>query len=214
MKDNTFATILSLLPFNLVETKPGLNPNEYYINKSENDKIGITIIPNTVHYLVNPDPLSDAKEVRHIKVPVPAIELAQSIINDYISSLLAVSPPDAVPGLIAVRGDYNDVKEASVTFIKEIMFMRNAQNNWFKNLVDIADDTWSKSKSPVGISDLQRHACRSLDYKREWLNPVPSEQLTKCPICKGTVNEGALKCVACGFIINKVEYDKVMAGAA
>lgn len=208
--DNTYATVVSLLPFNLVESKPGLNPNEFIINKAENGRIGLTIIPNNVFYLINPDPLAEAKDVRNIKVPVPAIEVAQSIINDYVNALLAVSPPDAVPGLIALSGDYTDRKEVATKFMKELMVARNTQNNWFKNLIDMADDIWSKTHSPVSISDLQRDACRMLDLKRDWLSPLPSEFIEKCPVCKNSVNPGALKCVTCQHILNKVEYDKLM----
>jgi len=208
--DSTYATLISLLPFDLVEAKPGLNPNEYIIKKSEDNKIGLTIIPNNIFYLINPDPLADAKDTRNIKVPVPAIEVAQSIINDYVNALLGVNPPEAVPGLVAVSGDYTDKKEVGIKFMKEIMFARTNQNNWFRNLVDMADDSWSKTHSPISISDLQRFACRSLELKRDWLNPLPSEQVEKCPVCKNPINLGALKCVACNHILNKVEYDKLM----
>jgi hypothetical protein len=211
--DNTYATIISLLPYSLTELKSGLNPNEYIINKAEGDKFGLTIIPNNVHYLINPDLLSDAKEVRQIKVPVPAIEVAQSIISDYISALLAVDPPEAAPGLIAVRGDYTDRKEVNKTFFAELMQARSCQNRWFQNLVDIADDTWSKTRSPLGISSLERFAGKSLELKRDWINPTADELLTKCPVCQSSVNPGALKCIACNHILNKKAYDEVMAGA-
>lgn len=213
MIDHTYATIISILPFDVTETKPGLTPNEYIVKGTEGDKIGLTIIPNNVFYTINPDPLSDAKEVRHIPVPVPAIEVAQAIINDYVSALLAVEPPIALPGWVAIRGNYSDRKVVTTEFMKEIMGAREAQNKWFRNLIDIADDSWSKTRSPLGISDLQRFACRGLDYKRDWLNPLPSEVINKCPVCKSGINDGALKCIACGHILNKKMYDEVMAGA-
>ncbi len=119
-----------------------------------------------------------------------------------------------MPGLIAIRGDYTDRKEVATKFITEIMSARTAQNNWFMNLVAIADDIWSKSHSPVAISDLQRSAARMLDYQRDWLNPLPSEQIEKCPVCKSAINVGALKCIACGHILDKKAYDKVLAGVS
>lgn len=205
------ATIVSLLPYDLIESKPGLNPNEFTVHKAEPGKFSLTVIPDNVYYLINPDPLSDAKDVRHIKVPVPAMELAQSIINDYVNALLAVSQPDAVPGIFVVSGSYSDKKEVGIKFMKEIMVYRQAQNSWFTNLVNIAEDTWSKTHSPVGISDLQRSACRMLELKRDWLNPLPSEQIEKCPICISPINPGALKCLACGHILDKKAYEAVMA---
>jgi hypothetical protein len=202
--------MISLLPFDLVESKPGLNPNEYTIHKADGDKFGLTIIPNNVHYLVNPDPLADAKDVRNIKVPVPAIELGRSIINDYVSSLLGAAPPDSVPGLLTVPGDYTERKEVSTKYMKELMVLRASQNSWFRNLVEMADDTWSKTRSPIGISDLQRSACRMLDYKRDWLNPLPSEQIEKCPYCQSAINAGAVKCITCHEILDKKRYNELV----
>lgn len=208
--DTTFATICSLLPYDLVESKPGLNPNEFTIKKAPKGGFSLTIIPNDVHYLINPDLLSDAKEVRQIKVPVPSIELAQSIIMDYSTSVLGVAPPDAAPGLFALKGDWTDKKDFQTKHGALIGFHTKTQNQWFKNIVDIADDIWSKNRSPLGISDLQRHACDILGLKRDWANIIPYEELEKCPVCKGIINPGALKCVHCGHIINKTELDKLL----
>lgn len=205
------ATIISLLPFDLVENKPGLTPNEYIVNGMKDDKPGITVFKENTFYMVNPDPLSDAKEVRFIKVPVPAFELAKSIISDYVVALLGAAPPDSVPGLIPIEGEYT-IKEAGIKFLKEIMMARKCQNRWFSNLIDIADDTWSKSKSPVGISDLQRVAVKALGYNREWLNPIPlnPDQIVKCPFCQNVINPGAIKCLSCGEILDKKKYNELV----
>ena len=54
-------------------------------------------------------------------------------------------------------------KEVNTKFMSEIMHARTAQNKWFQNLVDIADDAWSKTHSPAGISGIERDA---LNYPR------------------------------------------------
>lgn len=210
--DNSYSTIVSLLPFELTENKPGVNPTEFVIRSRHKDYgFGLTTIPNDAFYLVNPDPLADAKDVRNIKVLIPSIELSQSIIADYINALLGVELPDIVPGLFAIKGNHSDHRFVKTNFSKEITFYTNAQNKWFIRLVEMADDVWSKSKSPVTISDIQREACKLLGYERDWINPLPSELQEKCPICKSAINPGALKCIACGFILNKLEYDKLVA---
>jgi len=210
--DSTYATICSMLPYSLQELKPGLNPKAYFIEKAEEGSFSLTIIPNDISYNINPDPLADAKQTRFIRVPVPAIECARSIIGDYVSALLAIEPPDKLPGLFAVVGDWTDKKEFGTKHLKMVMDYRNRQNGWFKNLVDIADDTWSRTHSPVGISDIQKDACRLLGYRRDWLNPLPFEEQNKCPVCMNAINLGALKCVACGHVIDKLAYERVLAG--
>jgi len=208
--DTTFTTIVSLLPYKLTEYKPGLNPAEYIINPQVNGTPGLTIIPNNAFYLVNTDPLADAKEVRSIKVPVPSRELADSIINDYTSGLLAVEAPDAFPGLFALKGDYDEPKLVMVKFAKEMAFFRDTQIHWFERLIAIADDTWSKSHSPIAISSLERDACRMLGYKRDWLNPIPLEVQEKCPFCQNPINSGAIKCVTCGEVLDKKKYAELV----
>jgi hypothetical protein len=116
--------------------------------------------------------------------------------------------------MMVVPGEYTDVKVVNEKFRGQLSVIRAQQNAWFKNLVDIADDTWSKIRSPLGIFDLQRTAARSLNLNREWLVELPPDtppiapQL--CPVCKSQVNPGALKCMHCGHVINKVEYDKLV----
>jgi hypothetical protein len=201
-----------MLPYSLDETKVGLYPATFHIEKAEPSSFTLNLIPNNVYYLVDPDPLADAKQRHYIKVPVAAIECARSVVNDYISSLISVNIPDRVPGLFAVSGDWTDKKEFALKHVKEINHYRTAQIGWFENLVKDADDMWSKTHSPVTISDMQKNAAKQLGYERDWINPVPSELQEKCPICRNPLNPGALKCVACGFITNQAAFDKVMAG--
>ena len=207
--DNTFATVVSLLPYSLTEYKPGLNPVEYHIREADED-FSLNIITNKAFYNVNPDPLADEKSVRYIQVPVPAIELAQAIIQDYVNSLLAIDPPDAVPGLFAARGNYSDKKDVRVRFAIELKEFRSAQLRWFKNLVDIADDTCSKMRSPIAISDLQRKAATALELKRDWLFMPVDEQINKCPFCQNIVNVGAIRCQHCHEILDQKRYNELV----
>jgi hypothetical protein len=209
--DNTFATVISMLPYPLIETKTGLYPNSFPIAKAEPNNFTLNIIPNNIYYLINPDPLADAKQTHYIKVPVPAIDCARSIVNDYVSSLIAVDMPERVPGLFAVVGDWSDKKEFQIKHAADLLFYRKAQIGWFENLVRDADDAWSKTHSPVMISDLQKAAAKQLGFARDWINPTPSEMLQKCPICQNPINPGALKCIACQTVLNKAEYERVLA---
>jgi hypothetical protein len=209
--DNTFATVCSMLPYALLEVKTGLYPNSFPIAKAEPNQFTLNIIPNNIYYLVNPDPLAEAKQTHYIKVPVPAIDCARSVVNDYVTSLIAVDLPDRVPGLFAVEGDWKDKKEFQLKHADKLIQYRKYQLNWFENLVRDADDMWAKTHSPVMISDLQRSAAKQLGFQRDWINPTPSELLEKCPICKNPINPGALKCISCQTVLNKVEYDRVLA---
>jgi hypothetical protein len=206
MPDNTFATVCSMLPYSLDETKSGLYPNTFHLEKAEPNSFTLNIIPNNIYYLVDPDPLADAKSRHFIKVPVPAIDCACSVVNDYVSSLIAVDIPERVPGLFAVVGDWIDKKEFALKYPKELNRYRTAQIGWFENLVRDADDMWSKTHSPVTISDLQKNAAKHLNFERDWINPTPSELLEKCPFCRNPIGVGAIKCITCHEILDRKKY--------
>src|SRR6266516_6856397 len=106
--NSSYATIVSIYPRKLVEVKPGLFPSEYVIPAGNVDKPGLLMINDDIHYLMNPDPLLDGKDVRQIKIPVRAMETAQSIIMDYITALIAFESNHRQPGLFAVKGGYDD----------------------------------------------------------------------------------------------------------
>jgi hypothetical protein len=206
------ATIASYLPYELGEYKPGLTPGYYVIRPGDGKlKFSTTVIPEGAYHQINPDPLAEMKDVHWVKIPVLALELAQSIIMDYSTALLAAQPPDAMPGLLAVPGEY-DEKTMATKFPHQLKATREMQTQWFRNLVEIADDTWAKTKSPLGIADLQRHAAESLEIKREWLLGPPPEEIEKCPVCMNPVLPGALKCAmpGCGYVLRPVEYAKLM----
>lgn len=202
--DLSFATIISIYPRDIKEAKPGLFPSEYIIPAGSIEKPGLCIVSNDVHHLVDPNPLDESKEAKYIKVNVKAIEAAQSIINDWIVSLIEVEH-DAMPGLFAVRGDYYENKVIVEKFSREIKVHAEAQYAWFANLVRSGDDIWAKSRSTQGISDIQRLAAQTLNLKREWL--VNLTEPNKCPFCASNINVGAIKCITCGEVLNKVAYD-------
>lgn len=197
------ATIVSLLPHDLLEVKPELHPADYFIPKGTIKKPGLLIVSDDVHYLVNPDILSEDKNIQFIKVNVKAIECAQSVINDYVVALIGVEP-NATPGLFAVKGDFTDPNVVLERFTKEVVQYQQAQGRWFANLIAIADDTYSKTKSPQGISDLQRNAAKWLGLERDWL--YEAKQPTKCPYCANGILPDAIVCSTCNHVLDKTKY--------
>lgn len=205
--DLSHATVISIFPKEIKEPKPGLFPAEFIIPLGTVEKPGYLIIDDNTFYQVDPDPLSEAKEKAYIKVPVKALEVAQSIINDYVNSLIEVELGEAVPGIFAVKGDYRDSEYIKAKFKHEIAEYSRAQRRWFTNLAKSADEIWAKTRSTAGISDLQRIAAEAIGWGKEWL--ISLDEPSKCPYCKNNIIEGALKCTTCGEILNVEQYNKL-----
>jgi hypothetical protein len=203
--DTSLATIVSIFPRRLVEVKPGLNPAEYVIPAGSVDNPSMLIIEDNVYYLMDSDPLSDSKIQSKIKVPVRPIELAQSIIMDYVSALISVES-NKMPGLFAVKGGYDDPKLVKARFHQNIQTMNEVQISWFQALVLMADEIWAKTRAPHGISDLQREACRQLHIEREWLISAKPSDMVKCKFCTMLVNSDAVICPSCRHVINPEKY--------
>lgn len=210
--DTSCATIISIFPHQLPpERKPGLNPSEFAIPRGSYDNPQGLIITDNVFYNVDPDILSDAKDRQLIRVPVKPMELAQSIIQDYVNGLVFVDS-EGMPGLFPVKGDFIKSEEIKERFIEQIKEMDHVQRVWFHRLVDDANDIYSKSKNGNAISDLQRTAAKYLDIEADWLRK--EIQPSRCPYCKSPINEGAIVCTTCNQILNELEYDKIKGRAA
>src|SRR6266496_1776829 len=195
-EDGSLATIISIFPRKLVEHKPGIQPSEYVIPAGNPERPGLLIINDNVFYLMNPDPLSDGKDVPSIRVPVRAMEMAQSIIMDYVNALISVETGKR-PGLFCVKGGYDDPILIKTRFSRELKLYNDYQMEWFKSLVLMGDEIWKGSRSLAGISDLQREACRSLRLDREWLVTTQNAELIKCRFCTSLVSNDAIVCPAC-----------------
>jgi len=204
-EDGSLATIISIFPRKLVEHKPGIQPSEYVIPAGNPERPGLLIINDNVFYLMNPDPLSDGKDVPSIRVPVRAMEMAQSIIMDYVNALISVETGKC-PGIFCVKGGFEDSDLVKVRFHKEIEIYYNFQLEWFKSLVLMGDEIWKGSRSLAGISDLQREACRSLRLDREWLVTTQNAELIKCRFCTSLVSNDAIVCPACHHVLNQEKY--------
>jgi len=207
-EDHSLATIVSIYPRKLVEYKPGLFPSEFIIPYGTFDIPGLSIIGDNVHYLVNPDPLSDTRDVAQIKVPVRAFDCAQSVIMDWVNALINVEPGQQ-PGIFPVKGGFDEPSLIKIRFMKEMEQYRMYQTKWFESLVLSADEQYAHTRSPAGISDMQREACKALGLKREWLIEARIEVGMKCPFCANPINPGAIFCSFCSHVLDKKKYEEL-----
>ena len=125
-------------------------------------------------------------------VPEPSDRVCASICRDFAIGIMGYEPGRAEPGLTWVQGEYGpSVVEKMMA--PQMATLRERQNEWFKNLVVIADDDWSKLHMRRAISGLQRVACRCLGLEREWNIDIEIEKqvdidMTPCKFCRAPVH--------------------------
>lgn len=190
------STIISLVPFPINEFKPQMDPEYIKIPAAEpNSFVVFHVASSGFPYYVG--------EGKNIRIPEPSESFAESIVNDYKISQVGLSE-GAAPGLFYVEGKYSkeDVKK-NETILAKILAAKQMQIKWFENLVRLADDDWAKTRQHALISDLQRHAARTLNVERDWMF-APSMDGTnlRCPACTAVVPNQAVVCPNCRCVLD------------
>lgn len=189
------ATIASFVPWDIIETKPGMIPGEFKIPASDGKTPSILVIDDaTTNIYMGADQGT-------FPVPVPVDKLAESIINDSVKAVMEVDS-DAKPGMFWVEGE-KTVKEILEKYADQCTAAKLRQAKWFMKLIKLADDTWNRFHQHRMISDMQRTAAHQLGLSsKEWaITPEPIS-LIKCPACTTMIESTALVCKNCRAIIN------------
>lgn len=198
------ATIISIVPFPISEMKPGIYPGNFDIPASKNFEPEVLVIGDSKYHV-------SIDENRSITVKCVAADVAKSIVEDYIVSNLGFSLENGCwPGLTYELGTFTK-SEVKSKFAQKLEALKKNQLNWFKKLVEMADDDWEKTHQHKCISDMQRHAARALNLDRPWIinvtaDSLTKEVLTKCGACRSIISSEAIVCPNCKCILDAVKY--------
>jgi len=208
------ATVISMVPFPIDETKPGMTPSKFYVDPAPRDGFSCLLVTKCRHGVY----LDEFRPV--LVVPTAPEEVAEAICFDYKKGQLGIRLGEAEPGLFWVPGNFAEKethKELQATFAAEFRDAARLQIEWFKSLVSLADDGWNRFKQRGMISQMQKIAASALKLEREWLLDIEvTAALSECPICYEKVHPKAIVCRGCNGILDEVEYAKrkfVMAGS-
>tara|TARA_R110000868_G_scaffold16913_7_gene74963 strand:- start:264 stop:944 length:681 start_codon:yes stop_codon:yes gene_type:complete len=197
-------TVVSLLPYSLLETKPHMIPFTFMIPAADpNYGFSVLHVEEGLHFI--PNPFDEKMNYRQVTSPH---EMARSIVEDYSGALIALGE-GAGPGLFWVEGKHT-LESIKKRYAKKLAEAQVKQERWFMNLVNMADADWEKNHNILTVSDVQRHAARYLNIKKAWVDPIPTEANT-CPYCKSVVDPTSIKCFNCKEIINVEAYKAMQA---
>lgn len=188
------ATIVSVFPQEVNEFKP-FTDGHFKIPAATKGDIEVIVV-KTNSFSVYIDEHRGA-----LKIPIEADEVARSVVEDYVSTHLGYGP-EACPGLFWVPGSFTK-EQVKAQFKDKIAQAERLQNNWFGELVKIADDSWGVYHKHNAISDLMRVAADRLGLQREWMIKVAGDNVITCPACGKDNLKGTAICMNCRCVLDE-----------
>ena len=191
------STVISLVPFDIREEKPGLLPPRYFIPASDMKIPSLLKVGTASHYVYLD------QDRGSLRVSDPSNEVARSIVEDYVTSQLGVDDTSkpalfwvddvVVPEL--VMGKYRSTVNELLEF----------QKNWFTNVARLADNDWIRYHQHNVVSDFQRDCAKHLGWdpdQHEWMAPRILDILN-CPACGSPIQKNIILCPNCKLILNE-----------
>jgi len=197
------STIISIFPRAIHEVKHTLDPGSFDVPAGSVEKPAILVIGSSSWWkeLDENQPL--------LEIPVSSIQVADSIVKDYINTMLMSDAGDCVPGVSYVPGSETaeSIKSKYPGVIPDLV---KKQNNWFRALVKLGDNLWARTNgNPLSISDDMRTAAKELQLNKEWIKDFQTVELVKCIACGNLRDARYPICVHCKTVIDRAAYDKL-----
>lgn len=198
------ATIFSIYPREVIDdTKITIQPNIFIIPAGTYDNPGRLIVePASWWRDIDPEqPL--------LEIPVPSIQLADSIVRDKVSHRLGASIGEAQPGLFYLPGEIT-VAELKSKYQLLLDKANARQLNWYQSLVKMADALWARTNgNPLSIDDSMRLAAKEMHLERPWLSTFRHVEMTPCIACGTLRNPTFPICPHCKNVVDKDKAEKL-----
>lgn len=197
------ATVISIFPLEINEPKPGLYPGYFVIPAAPLGDFTFLVVGGALYF-------QETKNEQKTQVVTPCDVLAESIVHDFQSSHIGRVPGEAEPGIFWVNGGYESRAEIRELYADELHLCEQKQLNWFKKLVELADDTFGRTNRHTSVSALQRLAAQRLAIQRPWIIRT-GDSVNTCKFCKAETPYGAIKCPNCREILDITAYREMIA---
>lgn len=203
------ATIVSIVPFVIEEDKPGIYPGHFVIPASVDESPQFLHVGESIYHV-------EVDEDRTVTVKCPPTEMARSLVEDYVKATLAYDERlEAQPGIFWMFGKISKMDLMNNNdLLERLETAKRQQYNWFKRLIEMADDDWEKTRQHRSISDTQRYAAKALKQDRPWIVSLDSiakqvvDNSASCPVCKSRISTEAIVCPQCKAILKLEEHKK------
>ena len=201
-------TIVNYLPFQFIERKPSLVPEEYTIPAAtDNEKT-----PGILHVSPVHSRLYMPLQEQLFKVPIDAESLARDLVKSLVSAQIEYEDGVAAPAIFYLPGTHS-AREVKANFAKEVDAALARQNLWLLKLVKKADDEWQKFRQHKFITDMQRWAAKKLGMKKEWgeVSAAAPLEVENCKFCGHSTLKGIVVCPNCKNVLDSVRFKQLQA---
>ncbi len=202
------STIFSIYPKDITIRNPTLTPGVWTIAAGSVDKPARLVVePSSWWRDFDPEqPL--------LEIPVGSSLIANSLVEDYISGMLACDMGENRPGLFFVL-DNVPVSELKTKY--KVIFDQavQRQRNYWNVLTKMADIYWARTNgNPLAINEDMRIGAKELGYDRPWAREFSKMELASCPACGNLRNQSFPVCMHCKTIVDMKKYNELgLAGA-
>lgn len=190
------STIVSIYPKEIDEVKHTIQPGRFIIQPGS--------VKNPTVLVVGPS--SWWREIDEtqplLEIPVSSIQVADAVVKDYCNGIFGCNMDTAMPGLFYIPGNY-PVKEIKEMFSKELNKARIRQENFWQQLIKLADSLWARSNgNPLAISDDMRLAAREMNLQetKDWMKDFKMMEMSRCFACGSLKNPQYPICATCRVI--------------
>ena len=200
------STIFSILPKEVNEKKPTLEPGTFQIKAGSPEKPSSLVVSSSSWWReIDVDqPL--------LEIPVSSVQIAESIVRDFANGVLMCDMGETMPGLFFLQGTIT-IDELKIKHKPVLDLAIQRQNNWFRALVKLADSFWARTNgNPLAISDDSRMAAKMLKIEdRPWLMQFSMENviMQNCPACGTLRNTMYPVCMNCKTVLDKERFEKL-----
>lgn len=200
------STVISIFPKDIEEKKPTIQPGIFKIPAGTIEKPGILIVgPSSWWRDID-------EEQPLLEIPVSSLQIADSVVRDYLNGYLGCNMDSHMPGLFYVMGCKTNQKGepdaiATQEWVKkeyksELEKAYTRQQNWYTLLIKMADSLWARSNgNPLAIADDMRLAARELNLTatKDWMKEFTMIDMVRCKACGSLKNPQFPVCAACHF---------------
>lgn len=197
-------TVVSLVPFPIMEIKPGLIPGRFAIPESDTITPTLLSVGAGYHYVY----LDETRG--HLQVRDGSDEIARSIVQDYVSAQLMINE-ECSPGLFWVSGALK-LQTILTDYADRLAEAKVKQKNWFIQLCRLADNDWNKHHQHNVVSDFQRKVAGLIGWnpsEHPWMSSVGENNVIikkKCFGCGSMNDDDIAICPTCRCIIDPEKY--------
>lgn len=173
------STLISIYPRPVKFHNITLSPGLWRLEAGSAEEPSILVIgPSSWFRDVGPDePL--------IEIVQSSVQIAASLVQDYLSGMFACNMHDSMPGLFFIPGEWT-VEKIRKEHSHLLTAAIKTQANYYRNLIRYGDALWARSNgNPLVINDETRMAAKLLGaHDKDWM--------------KDHQNQGMVRCFACG----------------